>query len=129
MKKRFIILSVLMVLVLSFCFGCGKNDIAGTYKLEKIYDASTSKICEIGDKYDGKELTSDMYVVIVHDDHTVTVKRTNDGETVETTGIWTPVPLGEDIYGFETKYLSGTVIVDGDTLIVDRTDTMFFKKV
>ena len=123
MKKRFLILSILVVLVLSFCFGCG-NSVEGKYRFDKLYDSSTDKIYNIDDKYDGEVLTKEFCVIILESGNNMTIKISDGNRTIETAGVWYKGPL--DCYALESKTFSGTAYFDGDTLVFDTGYEIIF---
>ena len=119
MKKVKVFLVGILTLVLSlFCLvGCGP---AGTYKFESLTVGALGfeKTYEVGQEYNGEELTKDYFTLELKDDGTAVIG--DDGETFNCQ--WTE---GED--GTITFKQNGltlyTATIDGSTMTVKVGDT------
>ena len=119
MKKMRVFLVGILTLVFSLFFlvGCGP---AGTYKFEslKMGALGFEKTYEVGQEYNGEELTKEYFTLELKDDGTAVIG--DDGETF--TCEWTE---GED--GVITFKQNGitlyTATVEGNTMTVKVGDT------
>ena len=118
MKKLSLILTVILTMIFSLlCFAsCGT---AGTYKFKSLSEGLVgfTKVYEVGDEYNGEELTADYFTLKLNDDGTAVIGE--EGTTL--TCDWTE----EDgtIYFKQNGVTLYTATIDGREMTIKFGDT------
>ena len=123
-RKTISILSLLCVLTLLFSLCSCSSSISGKYRLKMIY--AGDKLYEPGDQWNGEKLSKDSIIATVNDDHTLIIKITNSGSSVERKGVW--YKIDDCIYTCFVDGESISIAVNGNTVIYKNSDTIIILK-